>query len=459
MSSTSSIGSSLIAGSQSTSSSGGLGAGIDVSTLVQASMADQNAELQQMQNQQSTITGEQNALNTINNDVQTLSNAVFTLTDPAGQLTDVASTSSDSSVLTASAISGATSGNAAIVVNSLATTSSEYSAAVATSSTAIATGTLQIQVGSNTPATITIDNTDNTLDGLASAINDANIGVTASVIDDANGARLAIVSNTSGAPGDLTITPSSGALTFTKAVTGANASLTVNGIPISSTTNTVTGAIPGVTLNLNSANPDETVNLTTGPDVTQQEDAINSFVSAYNTVVTDLNNQFQVSSSTNEPGPLQADSTLALAQDQLLQAMSFTMTGNGSVNGLADLGITMNNDGTLSVDSSTLEGALQSDPNAVQSFFNATQSGGFGNNLYNQVQAIADPVNGSIAQDITGLQQSQSDITQQISDFQDQLTTQEQQLTQEYDQVDVTLQELPLLLQQVNQQLSSLGSS
>ena len=457
MSSTSSIGASLIAGSQSSSSTGGLGAGIDVSTMVSAAMANQEAELQQLQNQQSSITTEQNTLSGIDNDIQTLSNAVFSLTDPAGQLTDIAATSSDPSILTASAISGATSGNSTVVVNNLATTSSEYSASVATSSTPIASGTLTIQIGTNTPATITIDNTDNTLDGLAQAINNANIGVSASVINDANGARLAIVSNTSGAPGDLTITSSSGALNFTKAVTGTNASLTVNGIPISSASNTVTGAIPGVTLNLSAANPNETVTLTTGPDVTQQEDAIKSFVSAYNTVIGDLNTQFQVSSSTNQPGPLQADSTLALAQSQLLQSISSTMTGNGSINSLADLGITMNNDGTLSVDSSTLAGALQSDPNAVQSFFQATQTGGFGNNLYNQVNSIADPVDGSIAQDVNGLQQSQSDITQQISDFQNQLTTQQQQLTQEYDQVDVTLQELPLLLQQVNQQLASLG--
>jgi flagellar hook-associated protein 2 len=459
MSSTSSIGSSLVAGSQSSSSSGGLGAGIDVSTLVSAALSDQDAELQQMQNQQSTIAGEQNALNSFNTDLQTLSNAVFTLTDPAGQLTDLSSTSSDSSVLTASAVSGAASGNTAIVVSNLATTSSEYSDAETSSSAPIATGTLQIQVGTGAASPITIDSTDNTLDGLAQAINNANIGVSASVINDANGARLAVVSNTGGAPGDLTITSSQGALNFTKAVTGTNASLTVNGIPISSTTNTVTGAIPGVTLNLASANPNETVTLATGPDTTEQASAINSFVSAYNTVLTDLNNQFSVSSSTNQPGPLQADSTLALAQSQLLSSMSFSMTGNGSVNSLADLGITMNNDGTLSVDSATLQGALQSDPSAVQSFFQATQAGGFGNNLYNQVNVIADPINGTIAQDINGYAQSQTDITQQISDFQNQLTTQQQALTTEYDQVDVTLQELPLLLQQTNQQLASLGSS
>jgi flagellar hook-associated protein 2 len=459
MSSTSSIGSSLVAGSQSNSSSGGLGAGIDVSTMVSAAMADQTAELTQMQNEQSTITDDQNALTSFNNDLQTFSNAVFSLTDPAGQLTNMAATSSDSSVLTGSADSGAASGNYAIVVNNLATTSSEYSAAVASSSTAIATGTLQIRVGSSTPATITIDNTNNTLDGLAQAINNANIGVSATVINDANGARLAITSNTSGAPGDLTITPSAGAPSFTKAVTGVNAALTVNGIPISSTTNTVTGAISGVTLNLTSPNPNESVNLNTGPDVTQQEDAINNFVSAYNTVIGDLNTQFSVSSATNEPGPLQADSTLALAQSQMLGALSFSMTGNGNINSLADLGISMNDDGTLSVDSSTLSAALQNNPAAVQSFFQAGNAGGFGNNLYTQVNAIADPVSGSLAQDINGLASSQTDITQQISDFQAQLNDTQQQLTTEYDQVDVTLQELPLLLNQVNQQLTSLGSS
>lgn len=457
MSSTSSIGSSLIAGSQSSSSSGGLGAGIDVSTMVSAAMANQTAELQQMQGEQSALTTQQNALTSFDNDLQTLSNAVFSLTDPAGVLTSLATTSSDPAILTASAVSGAPTGNTAIVVNNLATTSSEYSATVATSSTPIATGTLQIQVGSNAPATITINSTDNTLSGLAQTINNENIGVTASVINDASGARLAIVSNTSGAPGDLTVTPSGGALSFIKAVTGVNASLTVNGIPISSSTNAVTGAIPGETLNLNSADPNTTVTLSTAADVSQQVTAVNNFVSAYNTVVGDLNAQFQINSSTSQAGPLQADSTLALAQNQILSTISFAMAANGNINSLADLGISMNNDGTLTVNGTTLQSALQANPSAAQAFFSATSPGGFGNNLYNQINSIADPISGSVAQDMTGLQQSQGDLTQQISDFQNQLTVTQQQLTTEFDQVDVTLQELPLLLQQVNQQLSSLG--
>lgn len=456
MSSTS-IGGSVLSGSQSNSSSGGLGAGINVSELVSAAMANQTAELAVMQSQQTQTTNEQSALTSFGNDVQTLQNAVYALTDPVGQMTAIAATSSDSSILSATALSGTPSGTHTIIVSNLATTSSAYSTAVASSSTLLATGSLTIQAGSGTPTTITVDNTDNTLDGLAQAINNTpNVGVTASVITDVNGARLAIVSNSSGQPGNLTITPSSGLPTFTTAA-GNNASLTVDRIPISSASNVVAGVLSGVTLNLAGANPNSSVTLTTGPDVTQQEAAINSFVSAYNTVIGDLNAQFAVDPTTNSSGPLGSDSTMALTQSQILSAASFSMSSNGAVQSLADLGISMNNDGTLSVDSNTLAGALQSNPSAVQTFFQSATSGTFGANLSNIVSGIADPITGSIAQDMNGLSQTQTSLTQQISDFQDQLNTMQQQLTQEYVRVDTTLQQLPLLLQQISQQLQSLG--
>jgi flagellar hook-associated protein 2 len=344
-------------------------------------------------------------------------------------------------------------------VNNLATTSSAYSTAVATSSTALPTGTITIQVGSNTPATITVDNTDNTLDGLAQAINNAGIGVSASVINDATGSRLAIESDTSGAPGNLTITSSAGLPTFTQAVAGTNASLTVDGIPISSTTNTVTGAIDGVTLNLASASPNNPVTISLGPDVTDQTTAINNYISAYNTVIGDINTQETVDSSSGNAGPLASDSTLSLTQSLVLASSSYLMTGNGAISELSDLGITMHDDGTLSVDTGTLQNALQSDPASVQAFFDSTASGSWGANITNALTTLADPVTGALTTDASGLQQSQSSVTQEISDFQDQINTQTTQLTAEYDTVDDTLQELPLLLQQVNSQLSSLSGS
>jgi len=455
--SSTSVGGSILTGSQTNTSNGGLGAGINVSQLVSAAMANQTAELTIMQGQQTQISNEQTALTSFNNDLQTLQNSVYGLTDPVGQMTAIAASTSDPSILSATAMSGTASGTHTITVSNLATTSPAYSAAIASSSTALATGTLNIQVGSGAATPITIDNTNNTLDGLAQTINNTpNIGVSASVITDANGARLALVSNTSGQGGSLTVTPSSGLPTFTTAA-GQNASLTVDGIPISSASNVVTGVLSGVTLNLAGANPNTSVTVSTGPDVTQQEAAVNSFVSAYNTVIGDLNSQFAIDPTTNQAGALASDGTLSLAQSQILSTVSFAMSGNGNVQSLAGLGVSMNNDGTLKVNNSALASALQSNPSAVQSFFQSGASGSLGANLSSIVSSIADPITGSVAQDLNGLSQTQTGLTQQISDFQTQMNTMQQQLTPEYVQVDTTLQQLPLMLQQISQQLQSLG--
>ena len=420
-------------------------------------MANQEAELAVMQGQQTDLSNQQTALASFTTDVQALQTAAFALTDPAGQLTDVSATSSNSNILTASAAPGTLSGTHSIVVTSLATTSSAYSAEVASGSTPIASGTVSIQVGSGAAVPITVDGTNDTLAGLAQSINAANIGVSASLISDANGTRLAVVSNTSGAPGNLTISGTAGLPTFTQAAAGANAVLTVDGVPISSTSNTVAGTIPGVTLNLSS--PGAAVSLTVGPDVSGQEAAINTFVSAYNTVIGDLNTQFSINSTTGDAGPLASDSTISLAQSQILSSSSFAMNSNGGVNSLADLGITMNDDGTLSVNSTQLGAALQSNPSAVQSFFQATNAGSFGANLESSLTAIADPVTGALTQDANGLAQTQTGLTSQINDFETQMASAQTALTAEYDQVDTTLQELPLLLSQVNSQLSSLSGS
>jgi flagellar hook-associated protein 2 len=455
--SSSNVGGSVITGSQSNTTSGGLGAGINVSLLVAAAMAAQTQTLTVMQNQQTQLSNQQTALAGFNTDLQALQTSSLALTDPAGQLTQVLATSSNPSILTAGAISGTVGGAHTITVANLATTSSVYSAAVATSSTAIAAGTLGIKVGTNSAVTITINGTNNTLDGLARTINStANIGVVANVITDATGARLSIVSSTSGAPGDLTVTPSGGVLSFTKPVTGANASITVDGIPISSTTNTVTGAIPGVTLNLASPGPTTPVTLSFGADTTQQATAINSFVSAYNKVIGDLSAQFAVDPVTKQAGPLGSDSTLTLAQGQIQSSISFSTTGNGAVNSLRDLGISLNNDGTLTVNNSTLSASLLSNPGAVQAFFQATNASSFGANLKANLNALADPLAGTVGQDLTGLQKTQTDLTQQISEFQSQLNVRAKALTTQFDLVDTMIQQLPLLLAQVHSQLASI---
>jgi flagellar hook-associated protein 2 len=311
-------------------------------------------------------------------------------------------------------------------------------------------------VGSNTPVTVTVNSSNNTLTGLAASINSQNAGVTANVIQDSNGYRLALVSNTAGAPGDITISGNTTGLTFNKAVTGTNASLVVDGIPISSASNTVSNVINGVTLSLGSPSPNTPVTLNVSPDTTQVTSAINTFVSAYNTVIGDINSQFNVASDGSGGGPLEADNTLRDVQSQLLGAISFSTSGNSGIVNLASIGVNLNNDGTLSVDNSALSNALSGNFSAVQNFLQNPTTG-FTQNFSNIISNVNSPATGLLSIDAQSISNTSSGLTSQIADLQASLTVQQQNLTNVYSQVNATLQELPVLESQISQQLSGIA--
>lgn len=428
---------------------------IDVQSLLNSVEQANAIPLQLLQQQQSNLQTQSSALTSIENDINALSTAVSALSNTSGSINSLTATSSDSNLVTATADPTAAAGTHTIVVNSLATTSSYYTDPVASSSTPISTGSFQITVGSNPAATVTVDNTDNTLSGLAATINGQNLGVTASVVTDANGARLAIVSNTTGSAGNITIANNTTSLNFNSAVTGSNASLTVDGVPINSTSNTISSVIPGVTLNLVGADPGTTVSLSLSPDASQATSAINSFVSAWNTVVQDLNSQFNVASDGTGGGPLEADNTLRGIQDQLLSAITTSVAGNTGLVNLASIGVNMNTDGTLSVDSGALTNALSNNFSSVQNLLQG--AGGVATILSSTLNQITDPTQGSITLDLQGMSQENQDLTNQINTMQTQLTSQDQLLVAQYAQMQNTLDEMPMLQSQITQQLGSLG--
>jgi len=438
----------------SLNSSTGLGQGIDVNAFVQSALSFDQANITQLQTQQSIVDAQSKALSQISSDLTNLQSAVFSLKDPLGSLTAQTAASSNTAVLTAAASSSALSAVHNITVNNLATTASYYTGAVASSSTTLAAGSFQFKVGNANPVTVTIDSTNNTLDGLASSINNLNAGVRASVINDANGARLALVSETTGAPGDIAVSANTTGLAFTKAVTGTNASLVVDGVPISSTTNSVAGVINGVTLNLSSAAPTSSVTLTVSPDTSKATDALNQFVSSYNTAIKDINAQFNVSANGSGGGPLEADGSLREAQSALLAAVTFSNTGNSSISNLESLGISLNNDGTLSVNQGTLATNLAGHFSDVQNFLQSSTNG-FANNLDSLLTNLADPSAGTLGLDAKSLAQTSQDLGSHISDLQSNLAIKQASLILIYSQVNATLQELPLLQQQLSQQLAS----
>ena len=433
--------------------------GIDVQSVVSQLMAIQSQPETQMQQQQSDISQQISLLGGISNDLQALYTAANSLRDLSGGLSGKTATSSRSDIVSATADTSAAVGNHTVIVTNLATVSSSYSDVVATG-TQFGGTEINVAYGDpNNPTNtdkIVIPAGDDSLQQAASYINSSNYGVTANVVTDTQGSRLALVSKTSGAAGNLTVT--SPALNFTQGTAGVDAQLTVDGVPIDSATNAVTTALPGVTLDLASSAPNTPVTITVAADTSQATQTINSFVSAYNTVISDINSQFTVDANAQE-GPLANNSGLRSLQSQLLSAVSFAVSGTGQYVNLQSLGIEMQDDGTLQVNSSVLNDALNNHYQDFQNFFQSASPQGFGNFFGNQMMQMTDVTQGPIALAVTGLQQTNQSLTNDINDFEARMSTLQQELTQQYSALNATLEQYPLLMQQISSQLSSLSTS
>jgi flagellar hook-associated protein 2 len=463
------------------------GNGIDVNSVVSEIQSAQTGQLTVWQGDVTTLQTQATALTSINTDLSNLATAVQGLTGAGGALSAVTATSSESAIVNATAQTGAATANYTVVVNGLASTGTLYTDSVASATTSIlpsgqSSGNLTFQIGgsSGTTASIAITaGTNDTLTTLANSINTQstahNWGVTASVVTDANGAHLAIYSNATGSAGALSI-PAGGNttdLTFEPPVGGTNAEITINGIPYASSTNTVTGAIPDVTLTLTSADPATPVTINVGPDTTSITNSINNFVTEYNTVIGDINTQFSVNPATSLEGPLGSDTYLRNLQSALSSAISYATTDPTSVSSgltsLAALGIATNNDGTLTVNDTPIDSSSEYSPgltdvlannlSAVQNFFTNSSSTGFADTLNTALNGLTDPLTGVLNEDLAANTSQQSDLTTEITNFQTQLAAQATQLDQVFYTVNASLEEYPFLLDEVTQELASINSS
>ena len=433
---------------------GSTSSGLDVTTAVDAAVTAASAPETAWNTQLTSTENQVSTLQQIQTDVQNLDNDVQQLNSITGPLASNTVTSSNSSIVSATAASGTALGTHVVTVNSLATTATWTSGEFASSSTDLPAGSFTITTGSGATQTITTDGTESLTD-VANQINGDNLGVTASVITDANGARLAIVANSSGSASNFTIggSPSFG---FTQPVTGTNASLTVDGVPISSASNTVSGALPGVTLNLLGASTGTPVTLNVQADTSSASTAINQFVTDYNKVMSDINAQFDDTSSGQ--GPLAQDSNIINLQNAVEQSLDFV--ANGSSINLSSLGISINNDGSLSVNSSTLQNTLQNNFAGVQTFFQGSALNGFANNMDQQLTNFLAPGNGAFVVDLQSMNSEETTLKQDITNFQSTVIAPLQtSLQAQFSKAETELQELPLELKQINQEFNPNSSN
>jgi flagellar hook-associated protein 2 len=458
------------------------GQGFDVTSTVNQIVTNLQSVETPWKTQLTSLQSKDTALTSLGTQLSTLSTDLQNLTDFNGTLALKTGSSSDTNVLQlTSASATAVAGTHTIAVQNLAQTSSAASDAVGASDAL--TGGITFKIGNGGWKTVNVGDgsTATTLAGLSSAINSAGLGVTANVLTKADGTvRLSLVSQTSGSAGQITIAnstnnpgspstladsttpdvnPSLGLATIQK---GLDANITVDGVSLTSASNVVTNAIPGVTFQLlstgtpNSDSTSENVQVIIANDTSTIESAINTFVTDYNTTIKAINAQ-EGKDSAGKNEPLFGSSVLAQLQSGLQSALSMSFGAN-AINSLISLGITANAsaDGTISLDANTLSNALNSNFGQVVSFFQDT--GKFGTMFTQTLDGLGtnSALGGAIAMAQSEDSSQETTLNNNIDKQEALIAIQKANLTTELNMANQIMQSIPQQIQQVNEMYSAI---
>ncbi len=392
-------------------SSAGIGSNLDVNGIVSQLMALEQAPLTALAKKEAALQAKISALGSLKGALSALQTAATAMipatgSTPLQKFSVFRATLADTAIASATASSTAIAGSYSLEVTALAQAQrlvSQQSASYTTStSTLTSTGTLRLATGSTATGSfvetgykeIDLTTAGKTLGDLRDAINAANAGVAATIITTTNGgvsrAQLILSSNTPGQSNAFKLTGLDGfnfdpdapaviAGTMSQeAADGGqaaqNAAFKVNGIATTSTSNTVTGVIDGVTLNLaKQSAPGVTTTLSITRDTANITSSVNAFVKAYNDFNTTAANAGSYNADTKVAGSLNGDSTLRSAQAALRAAIGNVPTGlvNATFKRLSDIGVTVQKDGSLAVDSSKLTTATNGDLTSVANLLSA----------------------------------------------------------------------------------------
>jgi flagellar hook-associated protein 2 len=446
----------------------GVGSGIDFSIIRDAILSQRSVPITQLQNKVNSYNSRIGALRQMNTLLASLTTASTSLTDRTVG-TGREGLAGDISVATASAASQANLGNFDLnvtrVATALAQTSRSYGSLTAPVLAGdFTTATFELRKGgaaTGTPITITAGN--NTLSGLRDAINSANAGVTATIVDltgDGTQQKLVLSSAETGATGrvELVETTATGTLADL-GITSINpadndfskldASFSINGLSMTRSSNTIADAVAGVTLTLKKAG-------TTSVAITQSSDIeskLQDFVKAYNALQDFVATNYTKDSTGRPTGVLAGDATLRNVQQQLRSALNtVSATNGGSLDSLSQIGVTTSKDGHLELDSTVLNAKLQTSAADVRALLYGATTGQTG--IFQSFQTIAsgmsDATSGSVQTAITGYESSIKSMNNSISHKMEAIARLKDTLTRQFAAVDAAIG-------QINSQGTALG--
>ncbi|WPD75553.1 flagellar filament capping protein FliD [Dickeya fangzhongdai] len=459
------------------------GQSLDLSSLLTKLETVEDQRLTPYTNKQTSLSAQATAYSAVESAMKSLQSATTTLQNMK-TITSTAVTSTNTS-FSASTDSTAVAGAYSISVSQLAQAQSQISGSFSSASTALVSGgtsstssTITIaQSSQSTPLTITLTDDKTSLNDIRDAINNAGGSVSASIINNGTSNYLMLTAKDTGTQSAMTISVS-GSLSsslgsFTEQVAAKDATFTLNGMSVTSQSNTVSGAISGVTLNLKSTSSSSTAEtLTVSSDITNTEKAVQTWVSAYNNVLDVIKAQtnYTAPSSTDKAngtqsssnGALVGDGTIRTVQRQLQGLLSNFQSSSGSLHIMADLGITQDptNSGKLTVDTTKLESTLKTSASSVTQFFvgNGTTTG-FATQAGNYLSKTVDSSDGLIKSAKNSITTSQAALTKQIQSIQDNIDSTMARYKTQFTQLNTLLAKLSSTSTYLTQQFNKTSSS
>lgn len=391
----------------SLTSSLGISSGINTTQLVSdLTSATYQPKLDLLNSRMSTANSQISAVASAKSSLDTFSNALSTLLKSSAYSGQPGST--DPTIVSVTGLAGGTPTGlpATVEVTQLARAQVLQSTTLSGPTAVAGTGDLTLTVGSST-YTITLGATTNKLSDLAAAINKSGAAVTATVMNDKDGARL-VLKGTTGADQAFTLTPEATADTdlqrfawdgttgsMSRTQTALNAKINLDNVPLEFTSNIVDTAIPYLRLDLNKAAPGTSVTLATDQPTSTMADLMKQIVDAYNSLKGALNTATRTSDGKGgSSGLLANDSGVRDMVNHLARFASTPLAATGTYKTLNDLGVSTNRDGTLTLDTDRLNAALLADPAGVTQMLNPTTPSTTNPGVAGALQGIVDYVEG-----------------------------------------------------------------
>ncbi len=459
--------------STATITSLGVGSGLDLDSILTSLQESKEASLlTPITNQETSVNAEITAYGTLTSALTKLQTAAEALADSS--LYDSLTTSLSGSGVTAATTSDAVAGTYKLEVTQLAQAQSLTTDGVASKTTALGTGTLTLQVGAEEAVSITLTSSNNTLEGIRTAINASGAGVTASIVNDGSGTpyRLVLTSDSTGTESEMTVSytsdDSSDAATslfgydgstgnMTQTVEALDAQLTINGISITSQSNTVEDALQGVTLNLSATGSAQT--LTISQDTDAIYDAVKAFVTAYNSYVSTVDTLTSYDADADTAGELLGDSTTRRISTKLSSDL-YSAVGSGTFSYLSQLGISLEVDGTLLIDEDTLTSAITDNIDAVSQFFIGTDgTSGFIGQITTDLDTYLDEDDGLIVARTDSLATKLEQLEDRYEEKQALIDSEMARWTEQFTQLDTLIASLSSTADYLTTQFDALNSS